>query len=69
MRRCHGSDSLVRRAEWGLGVRPLTTVTGLREVAGGWRVETGRTGAWLSGRTRGTVTAEHVVLAAQTTTS
>jgi hypothetical protein len=50
-------------------VRPLTTVTGLREVAGGWRVETGRTGAWLSGRTRGTVTAEHVVLAAQTTTS
>ena len=30
----------------GVEVRPLTTVCGLREVPGGWQVETERTGAW-----------------------
>jgi cholesterol oxidase len=50
----------------GVEVRPLTTVTGLREVAGGWQVETVRSGAWLAGRTRRTVMAPQVVLAAGT---
>jgi cholesterol oxidase len=50
----------------GVEVRPLTTVSGLREVPGGWQVETERTGAWLPGRTRDTVTAPQVVLAAGT---
>jgi cholesterol oxidase len=50
----------------GVEVRPLTTVTGLREVPGGWQVETVRTGAWVAGRTRRTVTASQVVLAAGT---
>ncbi len=66
----HGAkNTLVKNYLWfaerlGTEVRPLTTVTGLREVPGGWRVETARTGAWLTGRTRATVSAEHVVLAA-----
>ena len=49
----------------GVQVRPLTTVTGLRQrTNGGWDVETVRTGAWAAGRTRRTVTASQVVLAA-----
>ena len=49
----------------GVQVRPLTTVTGLRQRAdGGWVVETVRTGAWAAARTRRTVTAAQVVLAA-----
>ena len=49
----------------GVQVRPLTTVTGLRQRAdGGWVVETVRTGAWAAARTRRTVTASQVVLAA-----
>ena len=39
---------------------------GLREVPGGWQVETERTGAWFPRRTRDTVTAAQVVLAAGT---
>ena len=50
----------------GVEVRPLTTVTGLREVPGGWQVETVRTGSWSRRRTRRTVTASQVVLAAGT---
>jgi cholesterol oxidase len=46
-------------------VRPRTTVTGLRQLPGGsWQVETVRTGAWAAGRTRRTVNAPQVVLAA-----
>jgi cholesterol oxidase len=49
----------------GVQVRPLTTVTGLRQrTDGGWDVETVRTGAWAAARTRRTVTAAEVVLAA-----
>ena len=49
----------------GVQVRPLTTVTGLQQRAdGGWVVETVRTGAWAAARTRRTVTAGQVVLAA-----
>ena len=49
----------------GVEVRPLTTVTELRERrGGGWEVDTVRTGAWLPGRTRRTVTASQVVMAA-----
>ena len=49
----------------GVEVRPLTTVTELRERrGGGWEVDTVRTGAWLAGRTRRTVTASQVVMAA-----
>ena len=49
----------------GVEVRPLTTVTELRERrGGGWEVDTVRTGAWLPGRTGGTVTASQVVMAA-----
>jgi cholesterol oxidase len=49
----------------GVQVRPLTTVTGLRQRDdGGWDVETVRTGAWAAARTRRTVTASQVVLAA-----
>ena len=49
----------------GVQVRPLTTVTGLRQrTDGGWDVETVRTGAWAAGRTRRTVTASQVVFAA-----
>ena len=49
----------------GVEVRPLATVTELRERrGGGWEVDTVRTGAWLPGRTRGTVTASQVVMAA-----
>jgi cholesterol oxidase len=68
----HGAkNTLVKNYLWlaerlGAEVRPLTTVTGLREVLGGWQVETARSGAWLPGRTRTTVTAPHVVLAAGT---
>jgi len=50
----------------GVEVRPLTTVCGLREVPGGWQVETERTGAWFPRRTRETVAASQVVLAAGT---
>jgi cholesterol oxidase len=49
----------------GVQVRPLTTVTGLRQrTDGGWDVETVHTGAWAAARTRRTVTAAEVVLAA-----
>ena len=49
----------------GVEVRPLTTVTELRERrGGGWEVDTVRTGAWLPGRTRRSVTASQVVMAA-----
>jgi cholesterol oxidase len=49
----------------GVQVRPRTTVTGLRQLPGGsWEVETVRTGAWAAGRTRRTVNAPQVVLAA-----
>ena len=49
----------------GVEVQPLTTVTELRERrGGGWEVDTVRTGAWLPGRTRRTVTASQVVMAA-----
>ena len=49
----------------GVEVRPLATVTELRERrGGGWEVDTVRTGAWLPGRTRRTVTASQVVMAA-----
>ena len=50
----------------GVEVRPRTTVSGLREVPGGWQVVTERSGAWLPRRGRGTVTATQVVLAAGT---
>jgi cholesterol oxidase len=68
----HGAkNTLVKNYLWfaerlGAEVRPLTTVTGLREVPGGWQVETARSGAWLGRRTRMTVTARDVVLAAGT---
>ena len=49
----------------GAEVRPLTTVTAVRPLPdGGWAVDTVRTGAWRAGRTRRTVTASQVVLAA-----
>ena len=49
----------------GAEVRPLTTVTGLRPLpGGGYAVDTVRTGSWRPGRTRRTVTAAQVVLAA-----
>jgi cholesterol oxidase len=68
----HGAkNTLVKNYLWfaerlGAEVRPLTTVTGLREIPGGWQVETARSGAWLSLGTRATVTARDVVLAAGT---
>ena len=68
----HGAkNTLVKNYLWfaerlGAEVRPLTTVTGLREVPGGWEVETVRSGAWLGRRTRSTVSARDVVLAAGT---
>jgi cholesterol oxidase len=68
----HGAkNTLVKNYLWlaerlGVEVRPLCTVTELREVVGGWEVETARTGAWLPGRTRRTVSASEVVLAAGT---
>jgi cholesterol oxidase len=50
----------------GVQVRPLTTVTGLRALAGGgWEVTTERTGAWFD-KQRRTVRADQVVLAAGT---
>ena len=49
----------------GAEVRPLTTVTAVRPLAdGGWALDTVRTGAWRSARTRRTVTAAQVVFAA-----
>ncbi len=66
----HGAkNTLVKNYLWfaerlGVEVRPLTTVTGLRETRDGWQVETARSGAWLPRGTRTTITAEHVVLAA-----
>ena len=48
----------------GATVHPLTTVTALRPLDDGWAVDTVRTGAWRAARTRRTVTASHVVLAA-----
>lgn len=52
----------------GAEVRPLTTVTAVRPAgddgAAGYLVDTVRTGAWPAGRTRRTVTAGQVVLAA-----
>jgi cholesterol oxidase len=48
----------------GATVHPLTTVTALRPLDDGWAVDTVRTGAWRAGRTRRTITASHVVLAA-----
>jgi cholesterol oxidase len=68
----HGAkNTLVKNYLWlaerlGVEIRPLTTVTGLREVAGGWQVETVRTGAWRPRRTRAVVPAGQVVLAAGT---
>jgi cholesterol oxidase len=51
----------------GADVRPLTTVTSLRERdEGGWEVETRRTGPWGARRRRRSFTASHVVLAAGT---
>ena len=59
----------------GAEVRPLTTVTAVRPVrpvpgggddAGGYAVDVVRTGAWSGARTRRTVTASQVVLAAGT---
>ena len=56
----------------GAEVQPLTTVTAIRPVGAGrggdegYAVDTVRTGAWLPGRTRRTVTAAQVVLAAGT---
>lgn len=50
----------------GAEIVPMTTVTGLRERAGGtWEVATERTGAWRR-KNRHTYTAGHVVLAAGT---
>ena len=49
----------------GAEVLPLATVTAVRPLdAGGWAVDAVRSGAWRSGRTRRTVTASQVVLAA-----
>jgi len=48
----------------GATVHPLTTVTAVRPLADGWAVDTVRSGAWRAGRTRRTVTASQVVLAA-----
>jgi cholesterol oxidase len=49
----------------GADVRPLTTVIALRQLAaGGWAVDTQRTGSWLPRRTRRTLTADQIVLAA-----
>ena len=56
---------LSRAEPLGVEVRPLAAVTELRERrGGGWEVDTVRTGAWLPGRTRRTVTASQVVMAA-----
>jgi cholesterol oxidase len=48
----------------GATVLPMTTVTAVRPLEEGWAVDTVRTGAWRAGRTRRTVTASQVVLAA-----
>ena len=72
MRGCrHGANNtlvknyLYLAEQLGVEVRPLATVTELRERrGGGWEVDTVRTGAWLPGRTRRTVTASQVVMAA-----
>jgi len=53
----------------GAEVRPLTTVTTVRPLAGGdagYAVDVVRTGAWVGARTRRTVTASQVLLAAGT---
>ena len=51
----------------GATVRPLTTVTAVRPLADGtWAVDTVRTGGWRAARTRRTVRAGQVVLAAGT---
>ncbi|HEU4911943.1 MAG TPA: GMC family oxidoreductase [Actinomycetes bacterium] len=51
----------------GADVLPLTTVTAVRpDAGGGYAVDTVRTGAWTAHRTRRTVTASQVVLAAGT---
>jgi cholesterol oxidase len=49
----------------GVEVRPETTVTTVRPLdAGGYAIDTVRTGAWRSRRSAGTITADQVVLAA-----
>ena len=48
----------------GAEVHPLTKVTAVRPIDGGYAVDTVRTGAWRAGRTRRTVTASQVVVAA-----
>ncbi|MCV2392928.1 GMC family oxidoreductase [Actinotalea sp. M2MS4P-6] len=48
----------------GAQVEPLSTVVGLTPHDGRWRVEVERTGAWWPRRTRRTITADQVVLAA-----
>src|SRR5215211_2168402 len=49
----------------GAEVFPLTTVTAVRPVSGGYAVETERTGSWLRKRRR-TITARQVIFAAGT---
>ena len=68
----HGAkNTLVKNYLWfaeraGVEVRALSTVTAVRPVGDRWAVDTVRTGAWRAGRTRRTVTAGQVVLAAGT---
>ncbi|MFF0720589.1 FAD-dependent oxidoreductase [Micromonospora sp. NPDC003816] len=65
----HGAkNTLVKNYLWlaerlGAEVRPLTTVTEVRPVGGGYRVHTERTGSWLR-RRRQVIEADQVVFAA-----
>jgi cholesterol oxidase len=56
--------ALAERA--GASVHPLTTVTGLRPVPGGYEVTAVRTGSWRPRRNRRIYTAQHVVFSAGT---
>jgi cholesterol oxidase len=56
--------ALAERA--GADVHPLTTVTGVRPIQGGYAVDTVRTGRWRTGTPDRTFTAEQVVFAAGT---
>ncbi len=49
----------------GAKIHPLTTVTSIRPVGGGWAIDVEKSGTWL-GRGQRTFTANHVVMAAGT---
>ncbi|MFV2099941.1 FAD-dependent oxidoreductase [Micromonospora sp. LOL_024] len=66
--RVGAKNTLVKNYLWlaeqlGARVHPLTTVTAVRPVDGGYQVHTGRTGAWLRGRGL-VIHADQVVFAA-----